>query len=193
MPIYQVHHVCPLTDEQQDQLAEAITVCHTEILNAPRLFVNVFFVDAAKQNRYVAGKRVSHITWPSHTPPNNFLKPKLTTHQRKTNLIMAETRHSPSRTQEMYQAVIKILTESWSAIVGKTGDKELRGLFFSGGLVAAAEVGFPLAQAGHDDEWVREHYAEFEKLAESGDEDFITLVEELKTREYFKRVLGGKQ
>jgi len=166
MPIYQVHHIVPLTDEQQDAIAEAITVCHSENFKTPRLFVNVFFVDAATENRYVAGKR------------------------RKTNMIVAEVRHGPSRTQELYHNVIKTLEQAWATTVGTTGDQELRAVFLLGGFVAGAEVGFPLPEAGHDAEWLREHYAAFEKLAENGDGDFQDLVQELKTREVFKEMLS---
>lgn len=30
MPRYELHHICPLSDEQQDKLAEAITQIHSE-------------------------------------------------------------------------------------------------------------------------------------------------------------------
>jgi len=167
MPIYQVHHICPLTETQQDEIAEAITTVHTQNFNAPRLFVNVFFVDAATQPRYVGGKR------------------------RKTNMIVAEVRHGPSRTQALYDNVIETLEQAWASIVGTTGDQELRAVFLLGGFVAGAEVGFPLPQAGHDAEWLREHYPAFQKLAESGDEDFQDLVQELKTRDVFKDILNS--
>ena len=51
-----------------------------------------------------------------------------------------------------------------------------------GCLVAGEENGFLRPEAGHDAEWVREHMAEFERLAAAGDEDMKALVEECKSR-----------
>ena len=58
MPNYEVEHTTPLTPQQQDALAEAITKIHTEKFSAPSLFVNVRFTDIFKHAVYVAGKRV---------------------------------------------------------------------------------------------------------------------------------------
>lgn len=63
-------------------------------------------------------------------------------------MIVAEVRHGPSRTQELYQNIIKSLEKSWATIVGTTGDQELRAVFLLGGFVAGAEAGFPLPLAG---------------------------------------------
>ena len=58
MPLYQVEHICHLSDAQQDSLAQDITKIHTEKFTAPSLFVNVTFNDISSQRTYVAGKRV---------------------------------------------------------------------------------------------------------------------------------------
>jgi len=166
MPLYNVHYITPLTDRQQDALAEAITASHTTTFNAPRLFVNVIFTPVTT-NRYVAGKR------------------------KNTNLIVAEVRHGPSRTDELYQKVIKQVREAWERIVGTTGDQELRAVLVMGSIVAGVEVGFPIPPAGHDLEWLRKYYPQFQKLADSGDEDFQGLVQELKTREEFKGIVDA--
>lgn len=60
MPLYDVEHICKLSDSQQDELAGAITKIHSEQFSAPALFVNVRFTDISQQALYVAGKRVSH-------------------------------------------------------------------------------------------------------------------------------------
>jgi phenylpyruvate tautomerase PptA (4-oxalocrotonate tautomerase family) len=59
MPAYEIEHVCKLTDDQQDQLAEAITKIHSKQFSTPRLFVNVRITDISNQRTYVAGKQVS--------------------------------------------------------------------------------------------------------------------------------------
>ena len=58
MPIYQVEHICHLSDAQQDASAEAMTKIHTEQFTTPSLFVNVAFTDVSSQRTYVAGKGV---------------------------------------------------------------------------------------------------------------------------------------
>lgn len=69
MPAYEVEHVVPLSEDQKDQLAEAITRIHSTQFNAPRLFVNVRITDTSKHQTYVAGKRVSGHTSPF--PPSS--------------------------------------------------------------------------------------------------------------------------
>lgn len=58
MPVYDVEHIHPLSDRQQDRLAEEITKIHSEKFDAPRLFVNVNFKNITNIRTYVAGKRV---------------------------------------------------------------------------------------------------------------------------------------
>ncbi|KAI5207459.1 hypothetical protein E4T39_01878 [Aureobasidium subglaciale] len=40
MPAYEVEHISKLTDDQKDQLAEAITKIHSQQFSTPKLFVN---------------------------------------------------------------------------------------------------------------------------------------------------------
>jgi len=58
MPNYEIEHICPLTESQKDEIAEAITHIHTEQFKAPRLFVNCRFTNIKDHAVYVAGKRV---------------------------------------------------------------------------------------------------------------------------------------
>lgn len=111
MPAYEVEHVCSLTQDQQDQLAETITKIHSEQFSAPRIFVNVRFTDIKNQATYVAGKR------------------------RKANRIFAYVRHGPSRTQEDYDAVSDALMRAWDGIVQsdwKSDETELRLIMYYG-------------------------------------------------------------
>lgn len=62
MPLYEVEHIRALTEQQQDDLAEAITQIHADQFGAIRLFVNVRFTDVSKHRVYVAGKRVGYST-----------------------------------------------------------------------------------------------------------------------------------
>ncbi|THX35722.1 hypothetical protein D6C81_03079 [Aureobasidium pullulans] len=151
MPAYEVEHVCPLTDDQKDRLASAITKIHSEQFSAPKLFVNVRITDISGQRTYVAGK------------------------QYKSNRIFAYVRHGPSRTQSDYDAVSKALTQAWEEIVPGT---ELRLVMFYGAIVAGMEAGFSIPQAGDDKQWIEENMEAFKRKAEEGDGHFRELVEE---------------
>ncbi|THX13731.1 hypothetical protein D6D13_03639 [Aureobasidium pullulans] len=151
MPAYEVEHVCPLTDDQKDRLASAITKIHSQQFSAPKLFVNVRITDISGQRTYVAGK------------------------QYKSNRIFAYVRHGPSRTQSDYDAVSKALTQAWEEIVPGT---ELRLVMFYGAIVAGMEAGFSIPQAGDDKQWIEENMEAFKRKAEEGDEHFRELVEE---------------
>jgi len=65
MPAYEIEHICKLTDDQKDQLAEAITKIHSKQFSTPRLFVNVRITDISNQRTYVAGKQVIWSQCPS--------------------------------------------------------------------------------------------------------------------------------
>ena len=58
MPLYEVEHICHLSEDQQDTLAQSITKIHSEQFTTPTLFVNIRFMNIASHVTYVAGKRV---------------------------------------------------------------------------------------------------------------------------------------
>ena len=161
MPSYEVEHICPLTEAQKDEIAEAITKIHTTQFNAPRLFVNCRFTNVKEHAVYVAGKRVS--IYSSHLLPSHVLRhvhdPGLlepTTRsppsdapeadqppQRKTNRVFASVRHGPSRTQADFENVSREIIKAWDSIVPlpqvkrslDPPDTELRMVMFFGDLV----------------------------------------------------------
>lgn len=56
--MYDIEHVCKLTPQQEDQLAEAITRIHSETFETPRIMVNVTIKDISGLHVYVGGKPV---------------------------------------------------------------------------------------------------------------------------------------
>lgn len=56
MPMYEVEHICDLSEDQQDKLTHAITKIHSEEFTTT-LFVNVRFTNIISHKTYVAGKR----------------------------------------------------------------------------------------------------------------------------------------
>jgi hypothetical protein len=61
--------------------------------------------------------------------------------------------------------------------------RALHNVFVFEDLVAGAEQGFVLPQAGQDGDWVKENMAEFERRAREGDGSMKQLIEEVKARE----------
>lgn len=58
MPFYVISHKDPITSQQRDDLAAAITKIHTTLFTTPSLFVNVKFEESSAADYYVGGKRV---------------------------------------------------------------------------------------------------------------------------------------
>lgn len=168
MPLYEIQHICPLTPQQQDDLAAAITTIHSTKFTTPRMFVNVKFVDHTLPNApitYVAGKR------------------------RTGNHILANVRVGPSRTQKDWDALTDEIVAAWNRVVpmptakgGKPVDYELRSCILLGGLIGGYEAGFHIPPAGQDVQWIRDHWDEFVMKAQSGDEEFKEMVEEIQGR-----------
>ncbi|GAM88568.1 hypothetical protein ANO11243_066020 [Dothideomycetidae sp. 11243] len=170
MPEYEVCHVCPLSESQQEQLAEAITVIHSTTFSTPRLFVNVKFSNISQVPLYVAGKR------------------------RSNNRVLANVRHGPTRTQEQYESIIRKIMAAWEKIVPESKQKrsangvdyELRMVILFGAIVAAFEAGFMVPEAGKDQNWLQDYAPQFQAKADEGDEDFKEMLRECKERGLLK-------
>lgn len=183
MPMYLVEHSCNLTDEQKDQLAEAITKIHTEKFTVPRFFVNINIKDISSDVTYGGGMRVSF--------PKESYAAYLTDSKNRANRISAQIRYGPSRTDEMLAEIVDELHDAWASIVGSRGDQELRACFIHGSIVASAEKGFRSPKAGADVGYLKKNYAAFKKRADEGDEEFQSLMREIGSREVFRGVLDG--
>ena len=148
----------------------------------PRLFVNVEFHDASKITSFVAGKPL------------------------KTNRIVANVRHGPSRTRAHYDKLCESIEAAWTeAVGGRAGkqlqegpakdqvelEKELRAIFILGSIVAGSEAGFTVPAAGQDAVWIKENASRFVKLAEQGDQHMGDMVDELSKRDEFKDAISS--
>ncbi|KAI0123685.1 hypothetical protein BJ170DRAFT_598888 [Xylariales sp. AK1849] len=167
MPMYEVEHITALTDIQKDALALAITDIHSNKFTTPRLFVNVKFTDASKQDTYVAGKR------------------------RLSNRIVGRVRRGPTRTQQDFDSLSTDLHIAWSSIIHPShsskppAELELRAVFITGDIIASWKAGFVLPIAGNDPQWVKDNMDAFKEKAREGDQDFVELIEELEDRPGF--------
>lgn len=176
MPLYDIEHVIPLSDTQQEQLAKTFTAIHTQRFHTPSFFINVRFTDVSTQKVFRGGVR------------------------RFYNRAILRTRVSENRTNEEYGRHCKDLIAAWDRIVvadedskgrvsnGVKHDRSLRTVWVLGALTTAVELGIQRPTTGKEIEWLRENKGEFERLAKEGDEDMKDLLEELRTREDFKTV-----
>ncbi|KAF2093276.1 hypothetical protein NA57DRAFT_48587 [Rhizodiscina lignyota] len=165
MPMYTVEHSYPLTAEQKNQLAEALTKIHTEKFTVPRFFVNINIKDISSEWTYGAGMR------------------------NKANRISGQIRWGPSRTDEMLYEIIEEIHAAWASIVGTKGDQGLRAVFIHGSIVASAEKGFLSPKAGADVGYLKKNYAAFKQRADEGDKEFQSLMKEVENREAFRGVV----
>ncbi|RTE78024.1 hypothetical protein BHE90_007484 [Fusarium euwallaceae] len=169
MPLYEFHHILPLTGVEKSRLARLITDWHATTFKAPRFIVNCRFVDIRASNTedfWVGGRQL------------------------KTNKLMITLRSGTCRTAEQYAGITTKLVSFWNDSIKEVQatqkEKELKDVFIMGSYDSAFERGFFLPMPGKFEEWVVKNQAEFRELASGGDEIFQDLVEELETRPEFK-------
>lgn len=170
MPLYDIEHVIPLKNDQQEALAKAFTSIHCARFHTPSFFINVRFTDVSGQKVYRGGVL------------------------RYYNRAILRTRVSEHRTTEQYGEHCRELMKAWDDIVipaelDSEFDKTLRTVWIMGALTTAVEMGFQRPAAGKEIEWLRINKNSFEALAQEGDEDMQQLMFELRSREDFAGVL----
>ncbi|RSL61662.1 hypothetical protein CEP53_005018 [Fusarium sp. AF-6] len=169
MPLYEFHHILPLTGVEKSRLARLITDWHATTFKAPRFIVNCRFVDIRASNTedfWVGGRQL------------------------KTNKLLITLRNGTGRTAEQYAGITTKLISFWNdsikEVQASEKEKELKDVFIMGTFDSAFERGFFLPMPGKFEEWVAENQAEFWELASGGDEIFKDLVVELDTRPEFQ-------
>ncbi|KAJ4257928.1 hypothetical protein NW757_003556 [Fusarium falciforme] len=173
MPLYTVSHAAPLSLDQKEALAEAITHLHADRFKSPRWYINVIFTDASAQTVFVGGRR------------------------RLVNHITARVRSGPTRSRESFNELCSEINSAWHRIVHPElsaselapRELELAAIFITSELVAGMKVGFPVPAAGTEIAWAKEHFESFKERAALGDEDFVDYVEELEKKPEFNEAL----
>ncbi|KAE8452077.1 hypothetical protein EG329_002243 [Mollisiaceae sp. DMI_Dod_QoI] len=164
MPLYDIEHVIPLTDEQQLALANSLTKAHTDRFHTPTYFINVRFTDVSDMKVYRSGRLV------------------------KYNRAILRTRQSENRTSEILNQHCKSVIECWEKTIGSGPQNGIHAVWIMGALSAGMEAGFPRPLVGEEYEWLVKHKAEFQRLADQGNQDFVGLIKELAEREDFKDI-----
>ncbi|RFU82118.1 hypothetical protein TARUN_60 [Trichoderma arundinaceum] len=158
MPLYDVEHVTPLTPEQQELLAKALTTIHSKRFNTPRYFVNVRYTDVSTQVVFRGGI------------------------PRKYNRLILRTRAGSNRSSDEYLEHCQDVVGKWENIVGKEGEMGLRTVWVNGSLTQALEAGIGRPKTGEEDAWIEANMPHFKELAAAGNEDFIELMKELEAK-----------
>jgi len=160
MPSYVISHKIDLTEGERLNIAQAITKIHSRLFNTPELFVNVHFWPSSQTISYVGGK------------------------PHASNSVTGLVRHNNTRTQEQYADLCNRIAAAWKdAIHDDSGDRKLGAIFIQGNILAGWEQGFMIPQAGDDQNWLKQHWAEFKKRADDGDEDMKGLVADIERRQ----------
>lgn len=144
MPLYDIEHVIPLSDDQQEALAKAFTSLHCTRFHTPSFFINVCFTDVLSQKVYRGGI------------------------VRYYNRAILRTRVSENRTTEQYGEHCLDLMKIWDEIivpasVDSEHDKSLRTVWIMGTLTTAVEMGFQRPAEGQEIRWLKDNKDEFEK------------------------------
>jgi phenylpyruvate tautomerase PptA (4-oxalocrotonate tautomerase family) len=173
MPVYTVTTQFTPTSTQRQSLASAITQIHSSLFTTPKLFVNVHFKSSADAVSFVGGK------------------------ERSTNSILGFVRHNESRSNDMYTDLCNKIGEAWAETFGlgehgkdardghangNTEEKKLAAIFIQGTLLAAWEQGVMVPPAGQDKQWLKQHWNEFKKRADAGNEQMKEFIEDVQSR-----------
>lgn len=125
MPLYEFHHILPLTGAEKSRLARHITDWHATTFKAPRFIVNCRFIDIRASNIedfWVGGRQL------------------------KTNKLMITLRSGTGRTAEQYAGITTKLISFWNDSVEGAQvtqkEKELKDVFIMGSYDSAFERGF---------------------------------------------------
>ncbi|KAF1924269.1 uncharacterized protein M421DRAFT_73052 [Didymella exigua CBS 183.55] len=184
MPLYEIHHSCPLTTSQQHALATAITTLHCTTFSAPSAFVNTAFhgPSPASPRIYVGGtpQRTNYILGHLRPRPDNAAK--------QAHVVSALTRLWNELARPVDGVLGRVGEELGAGCTPKRGEgrlddeRALHNVFLMEDIVAGAEQGFALPVAGKDGEWAESNMREFERRAGDGDESMRGLVREYEAK-----------
>jgi phenylpyruvate tautomerase PptA (4-oxalocrotonate tautomerase family) len=184
MPLYEIHHSCPLSTAQQQALATGITTLHCTTFSAPSAFVNITFhpTSVLSPQIYVGGvpQRTNYILGHLRPRPNNAAK--------QAHIVTTLTSLWNEHARPLNSVLGQVGEKVGLGYKAKSGDgrlddeRALHNVFIMEDIVAGAEQGFALPVAGRDGEWASANMAEFERRAADGDESMRSLVREYKAK-----------
>ncbi|KAM0354391.1 hypothetical protein ACHAPU_001435 [Fusarium lateritium] len=171
MPFYQVYHSCPLSDDQRQSLATAITNSHCQAFKTPAFFVHVGFIESKDKGKtyFVAGKA----------------------HDTTSNRIIGTVRTSAARTKEDFDTLGAEIEAAWYHALDvqpptekpswNTEDESKRLIMVTFvPMITIREGGMAIPEAGQEQSWLDEQLPYIEGLADKGIKDFAGLLAEIK-------------
>ncbi|RAL03498.1 uncharacterized protein BO80DRAFT_442621 [Aspergillus ibericus CBS 121593] len=181
MPLYKVYHSYPLTDEQRQTLATAITNLHCETFTTPSFFVHIRFIphDARDGNYFMAGR------------------PRLT----NSNHIVGIVRTSPARPNSAFDALAAKIESAWyEAVHSQLGEgleeknatdrKRLLLVMFTP-MITIREGGMAIPEADQEDNWLTKQLLFIRQMSEEGLDDFTEMLREIQEREDLKGLVSN--
>lgn len=117
MPLYDIEHIIPLTEEQQSSLAIAFTHLHSTRFKTPKFFVNVRYSDVSAQAVYRGGRKVEY------------------------NRVILRTRVGEQRSKDLYDEHCRDIVTIWEKHIGRGARDGLRTVWVLGALTTAVESG----------------------------------------------------
>lgn len=117
MPLYDVEHILPLTEAQQESLAIALTNLHSSRFKTPKFFINVRYTDVSGQAVYRGAKKVEY------------------------NRVIVRCRVGEQRSKDLYDEHCRDIVSVWEDHVGKGAREGLRTVWVLGALTTAVESG----------------------------------------------------
>lgn len=184
MPLYEIHHSCPLSASQQHALATYITTLHCTTFSAASAFVNITFhpTSTTAPQIYVGG----------HAHRTNYilghLRPRANNAAKQAHMVSALTSLWNEHARPVADVLGQVGEKVGMGSKPKSGDgrlddeRALHNVFLMEDIVAGAEQGFVLPVAGQDGEWANSNMSEFERRAADGDESMRGLVREYKAK-----------
>lgn len=182
MPYYEVYHSYPLTNEQQQEIASAITNLHATTFTTPSLFVHVQFTKSDE-----SGNTVNFMAGTRRSAQTNRIVGTVRTSEKRTKADF--DRLAQSIENAWYSALSVSLDESTQQLPPSEEGKKLALVAFTP-LLHAREWGLGAPEVGKEGEWVKELLPYMQKIAQGGDKDVADMLEEFKEREDLKKLLG---
>jgi phenylpyruvate tautomerase PptA (4-oxalocrotonate tautomerase family) len=142
VPFYQCYSPKGLlTESAKTEIADEITIIHTDATGAPAAFVNVLFREFSEGDCFVARKPAAR------------------------SFILGTIRHG--RSLETRQAMLRDYEQIWTRITGQS-EADLLVALSEADPAMALEAGFFMPEHGHEKEWFEEHRARLTELGVTG-------------------------
>ncbi|KAI1080597.1 hypothetical protein F5B20DRAFT_104423 [Whalleya microplaca] len=191
MPLYDIEHTTTLSPPQQQRLATAFTDLHSRRFRTPRVFLNVRFTDASAQPVYRGGRlavynrvvlRTRASDQRSKEDYDDHCRDLIRAWREVLGIAVGEGMGGEKGEGEGEgegEGGGKGNEKGVGVVREEDRERDLRTVWVVPALLTAVECGVARPRVGEEAAWLVQNRAEFERLAEGGDEDFVELLREI--------------